>query len=233
MNWKLMLTLFIIVGITGLLLFSQKGRDFYDKYLGKYIKTLSGYFSKITGKITTPQKVNRTLPVNIKVSSSGLKGQEFDLVEDAFEVELKYDSVSVGSQNIILKDDDTIEFNTESMTGTVTFDQNNMMTVSGNAGSVELSGMLFLPPDSDTKVSFNLIGFPSSFSIDNFEHDRLILTDISGSLILNGWSPLALQNDKLDIFYLKGSIQQSGDSVNIIGNVERITLNGVDLSLKT
>ena len=222
MNWKLILALFIIIGITGLLLFSERGRDFKDKYLARYVGILGGYFTKITGKITASSKVNRTLPINIKVTYSGLKGQEFNLDEDSFKVELKYESIYIDDQIIRLKEDDTIEFNTESMTGTVTFDQNNMMTVSGNAGSVELSGMLFLPPDSDTKVSFNLIGFPSSFSIDNFEHDRLILTDISGSLILNGWSPLALQNDKLDIFYLKGSIQQSGDSVNIIGNVSTL-----------
>lgn len=232
MNWKLMLALIIIVGITGLLLFSSKGREFKDNYLGKYIKTISGYFSKITGKITTSSKINRTLPVNIKVTSSGLKGQEFNLAEGAFEAKLKYESVSVGGQNIRLKDKDVIEFNTESMTGTVIFDQNNIMTVSGEAGSVELSGMVFIPPEDDTKVSFNLVGSPSSFLIENLEHDKLVLSDVSGELILSDWFPLKLENDKLDIFYLKGSIQLSGDYINIIGNVERISLNGVDLSLK-
>jgi len=232
MNWKLVLALFIVIGITGLLLFTEKGRDFKDTYLGKFIKTLSGYFSKITGKITTSTKVNRTLPIDIKVSSSSLNGQKFNLDEDAFKTNLKYDSVYVGDQNIRLKDDDSIEFYTESMTGEVIIDQNNVMTVSGDAGSVELNGMIFFPPDNDKKINFNLIGSPSSFSIENFEHDKLILSDVSGSLILNDWSPLALKNDKLDIYYLKGSIQRSGDSISIIGNVERISLNGVDLSLK-
>ena len=234
MNWKIILALFIIVGITGLLLFSEKGRDFKDRYLGKYIQTLTGYFSRYTGKIITPPKVNRTLSVNIKVSSSGLKGQEFILSGNPFKIKLKYDSVSIGSQNIKLKDSDVIYFNTESMTGIVTFDQDSKMIVSGNAGLVELNGLIFSPPINDKTVNFNLVGFPSSFSIANFEVDKLVLSDISGLLILGDWSPLSLrQSDKLDIYNLKGSIQQDEDSIIIIGNVERISLNGVDLSLKT
>jgi len=233
MNWKLMLALFIIVGITGLLLFSEKGRDLKDRYLGKYIQTLTGFFSKYTGKIISPN-VNRTLSVNIKASSSGLKGQEFILSGNPFKVKLKYDSVSIGGQNIKLKDSDIIDFDTESMTGTVAFSQESKMIVSGNAGSVELNGLLFSPPIADKTVNFNLVGFPSSFSVENFEVDKLILSDVSGTFILSDWSPLSLkQNDKLDIYYLKGSIQQSEDSISIIGNVERISLNGVDLSLKT
>jgi len=232
MNWKLILALFIIVGITGLLLFSEKGRDFKDKYLGKYIQILTGFFSKYTGKIIS-SNVNRTLSVNIKVSSSGLKGQEFILSGNPFKVKLKYDSVSVAGQNIKLKDSDTIDFNTESMTGTVAFDQDSKMIVSGNAGLVELNGLLFSPPIADKTVNFNLVGFPSSFSIENFEVDKLVLSDVSGTLTLSDWSPLSLrQNDNLDIYYLKGSIQQSENSISIIGDVERISLNGVDLSLK-
>jgi len=232
MNWKLILALFIIIGITGLLLFSERGRDFKDNYLAKYVGVLSGYFSRITGKITAPTKVNRTLPINIEVTSSGLKGQEFNLDEDSFKVELKYESIHIGDQIIRLKEDDTIEFNTESMTGTVTFDQESKMTVSGKANSIELNGMFFSPPDSDSKLSFNLVGSSVSFTIENLEHNRLILTDVSGSLTLSDWSPLSLRNDNLDIQYMKGSIQQNGDSITIIANVESISLNGVDLTLK-
>jgi len=232
MNWKLMLALFIIVGITGLLLFSEKGRDLKDRYLGKYIQTLTGFFSKYTGKIISPN-VNRTLSVSIKVSSSGLKGQEFILSENSFKVKLKYDSVSVGGQNIKLKDSDVIDFTTESMNGIVTFDQESKMIVSGNAGLVELNGLLFYPPIADKTVNFNLVGFPSSFSIENFEVDKFVLSDVSGTLTLSDWSPLSLrQNDKLDIYYLKGSIHQSEDSISVIGDVERISLNGIDLTLK-
>jgi hypothetical protein len=233
MNWKLILALFIIVGITGLLLFSEKGRDLKDRYLGKYVDILTGYFSKYTGKIIPSPKVNRTLSIEIKISSSSLKKQEFDLVGSPLSVNLKYDSVSLGNQNIKLKNADVIDFNTESMTGTVIFDENNKMTISGSANSIELNGLLFFPPTTDTKLTFNLVGSPSSFSIENFEDDKFTLSDISGTLTLSDWSPLTLHNDNLDIYYIKGSIKQDGDSISIKGNVERISLNGIDLSLKS
>jgi hypothetical protein len=51
-------------------------------------------------------------------------------------------------------------------------------------------------------------------------------------LKLSNWSTLALHGDNLDISYFKGTIKQEGDSVNIAGTVEKISLNGVDLSLK-
>lgn len=228
MNWKLMLALFIIVGVTGLLLFSEKGSGLKNKY----IQTISGYFSKYTGKIIPKKDVNRTLPIEIKFSYSSLKGQEFALTGNKFSVNLKYDSASLGNQNIKLKNADTIDFNTENMAGKVTFDENNKMIVTGSADSVELNGLLFSPPAANTKLSFNLVGSPSSFSIENFENDNLLLSNISGTLTLSDWSPLALHNDNLNIHYIKGSIKQDGDSVSIVGTVESISLNGIDLSLK-
>jgi len=200
--------------------------------MDKYIKPISGYFSKYTGKIVHKTDVNRTLPIEIKVSYSGLKGQEFNLDGNKFSVNLKYDSVSLGDQNIKLKNNEFIDFNTENMVGKVTFDENSKMIVSGSADSAELNGLLFSPPTANTKLSFNLIGSPSSFSIENFENDNLILTGVSGTLTLSDWSPLALHNDNLSIHYIKGSIKQDGDSISITGTVESISLNGIDLSLK-
>lgn len=233
MKWKLMLTLFIIIGITGLLLFSDKARDFKEKYLGKYIKVIGSYLSELTGRLKTPQEINRTLAISLEISLSDLKGLEFNLAGNPLKVELKYDTVSVGGQNIKLKDEDVIDFETESMSGNVKFDQNGKMIISGNAGSIELDGMIFLPQSGQTTTEFNLVGVPSSFSLDDFEEDTITLTGISGLLTLSDWSPLALEDDTLEISYFRGSIQQDRDSVSINAIVEKVRLNGVDLSLKS
>jgi len=232
MNWKLLLTLFIIIGITGLLLFSEKGRDFKEKYLGKYTKIVGGYLTGLTGKFKATSSVNRTLPISIEASYSSLKGQEFSLSGDPLKVELKYDTVSIGGQNVKLKDKDTLGFETGSMIGTVVFDEEGKVTISGNADSVELNGMVFSPPTGGTKISFNLIGIPSNLILSNSEKDKMVLSGVTGLLKLSNWSPLALQGDNLDISYFKGTVKQEGDSVNIAGTVEKISLNGVDLSLK-
>ncbi len=232
MRWKLWLVLFIIVGITGLLLFSEKGREFNQKYLSKYTKVIGDYLRSITGRFKKPENLNRTLQITITTSPDVLRTIEFDLSEKAFAAEIVYETVYVGDQNIKVKGKDEIDFETESMTGTVSFDESGKISISGKASSVELNGMLFTPKTGEEKVEFILVGTPTSFSLNDVENDRMILSGASGLLRLSDWSPLSLENDELDISYFKGDIIREEDSLTISGNVEKISLNGVDLSLK-
>jgi hypothetical protein len=232
MRWKLWLVLFIVIGITGLLLFSEKGRELNKNYLARYTKAIGDFLRSITGRFKIPVDVNRTLQVTITTSPGNLKGIEFNLVENSLTCELVYETASVGDQNIGVKDKSEMDFETESMTGTVFFDETGNVRISGKSASVDLNGIFFTPKTGEDKIEFLLVGTPSSFSLSDVGNDRMTLSGISGLLRLSNWSPLALDNDNLDISYFKGNIEQNGDSVTISGNVEKISLNGVDLSLK-
>ncbi len=232
MRWKLWLVLFIIVGITGLLLFSEKGREFNQQYLSKYTKVIGDYLKEITGRFKRPENLNRTLQVTLTTSPDVFRMIEFDLSEKAFAAEIIYETVHVGDQNIRVKGKDEIDFQTEIMTGTVSFDDTGRMTISGKASSIELNGILFTPNTGEEKVEFILVGTPTSFSLNDVENDRMILSGASGLLKLSDWSPLSLDDDNLYISYFKGDITQEDDSLIISGKVEKISLNGVDLSLE-
>ncbi len=231
MQWKVLLALVIVVGITGFLLFSKKGVEFKEKYLGKYLTTIGSYLRGITGKFT-PTSVNRTLEFKITTSQESFKDVYFDFKEKPFEGTLKYDSVSIGGQSISIKDNDEIDFRVESMSGDVSINENGKMTVSGSSLSVELNDIIFVPRAGEEKVEFQLSGMPVSYSLSDVENYEMSFTGISGSLRLSDWSPLKLDEDDLNIVYFKGEISQEDDSVRISGMAEKVRLNGVDLSLK-
>ena len=233
MNWKILLSLFIVIAITGLLIFSDKGRSFREKYLDKYLKTVGSYFKGITDIFKKNQAVNRTLDVTITGSSNILHEKKFDLEGNSFDGELKYETVSVSGQNINVKGSDKIKFNVNAMTGSISIDTSGKMMISGQAKSVEFDSIVIASKTEKEMIDFSLIGTPTTFSLSNIEIDRLVFSGISGLLKLSDWSPLALENDNLDISYFKGYIEQVDGSITVSGRVGKISLNGVDLSLKT
>lgn len=232
MHWKVLLALVIVIGITGFLLFSERGVEFKEKYLGEHLKTIGSYLRRITGKFTPTASVNRTLEFKITTSQDNFKNVHFDLEEKPFEGILKYDSVSVGVQSINVKESDEVDFRVETMDGDISIDENGKMTVSGSSDSIELNEIIFSPGVGEEKVEFHLTGIPVSYVLSDVENYETIFTGISGSLRLANWQPLKLDNDDLNIAYFKGEISQEDDSVIIHGMAEKVRLNGVDLSLK-
>jgi len=233
MNWKILLTLFIIVAITGLLLFSDKGKDLKQKYLDKYITTVGNFFKGITSKLKGPKTYpNNTFEATITTTSDVFKGQKLDVENIGFTGKLEYDVVTVGGQNINVKDKKEIEFTTDSMTGTLMIDTDNVMRISGQSTSVELNGIVFSPKTGEKTIEFSLVGTPVEYTMTNFYKESMTLSGVSGLLKLKDWSPLSLKGDSLDIKNFLGTVEQSDDSLTITGKVEKVSLNGVDLTLK-
>jgi hypothetical protein len=232
MNWKILLTIFIVVAISSLLFFSDKGKDFKQKYLDKYITIAGNFLKGITGKLKGPTTYpNNTFEATITTTSDVLKGQQFDVESTGFTGKLEYNAITVGGQNINVKDNDKIEFKTDSMTGTIIIDANNVMSISGQSGSVELNGIVILPKTGQKTVEFSLVGTPVEYTMTNFYKDMMTISGVSGLLKLKDWSPLSLKGDTLVIKNFLGTVEQSDDSLTITGKVEKVSLNGVDLLL--
>jgi hypothetical protein len=232
MRFKLLLGLFIIIAIAGLLIFSQQGKSFREKYLDKYIGSATGLFKGITGKFIKQQPANRTLDITLETDLNSISGQNFDVQNLDLDATLLYDSVTIAGQTVNLKDDKTIEFKTSGMSGTIQALGDNKMKIIGESLSVEINGLVFSPQSTKDKIQFSLIGEPKSFSLNNVEKDTMTFSGISGTLKFKDWSPLALENDNFNVQKFMGTITLSGNKVIIMGKVEKASLNGVDLSLK-
>jgi len=239
MNWKILLSLFIIIAITGLLIFSEKGKSIRETYLDKYLKPISnpisGYFKGITGKFIKSKSVNRTLDMQITLDSVNLQGQEFTLNGNSFEGVLNLGSVSVSDQDINLKESPQANFVINGIQGTILFYPSGEVKISGTANSIELNGILFTSKIDNNKqkpAQFLISGIPMTFSIDGIDKDTMTLPEVKGTLRLADWSPLALNNDNLNIVNFLGSIQKDQESTVIVGKVGEVILNGVSLVLK-
>jgi len=232
MRFKLLLGVFIIIAIIGLLIFSQQGRSFREKYVDKYIGSVTGLFKGVTGRFIKQQPANRTLDIILETDLNGIAGQNFDVQNFDLDAELLYDSVVIAGQNINVKDSRTIDFKTISMSGTVQILGDNKMKIIGESLSVEANGIIFSPQSDKDKIDFSLTGTPTIFSLNNIEKDGITLSPISGTLKFKDWSPLALENDNLNIQKFKGTITLYEDTLTIMGKIEKASLNGVDLSLQ-
>lgn len=231
MRLKLLLGLFIIIAILGLLIFSPQGRSFRGKYLDPYLGPVTGFFKAITGRFVKQQPVNRTLDITLETDLNVLSGQNFDVQNLNLDMELLYDSVVIGDQNINVKDSKDIGFKTVGMTGTLQMLGGNKMKIIGESLSVEVNGIVFSSQSNKDKIDFSLSGTPTSFSLNNIEKSTMAFSSVSGTLKFKDWSPLALENDNLNVQKFKGTITLDGNTLTITGKIDKASLNGVDLSL--
>jgi len=232
MNWKIILALFIIIGITGLLIFSEKGSSFREKYLDKYIKTVGSFFSGITSKFKfTKPYPNNTFEFSLTANSDILKGQNFDLTSVNFDGTLEYNSIIINNQNINMKEEKNIDLKTNNMVGTVSIDSNNLITILGQSAYVELNGLIFSPKDGEKVIDFSVSGKPVKYVMSNVYKENIVFTGTSGLLKLKDLSPMALKNDNLILKNFLGEISQDKDSLTMIGKIEKARLNSIDLVL--
>jgi hypothetical protein len=65
----------------------------------------------------------------------------------------------------------------------------------------------------------------------DFTKDELTFSSITGTLKLEDWSPLALNQDKLTLKNLNGRIKISENMYELTGYASEISLNGVSLKI--
>jgi len=103
------------------------------------------------------------------------------------------------------------------------------MKIDGKTGFMKLNGMEINNPDIDVLI----VGDPIDYKIDVVEKDEVDLSSVSGSLRcsqLTGGN-LMLSNDQLELFNFEGEIKQVNYSLSITGQVDKMRLNGVDITI--
>lgn len=234
MRLKILLGLFVIIAIVGLLIFSDKGKSFRQRYLDRYLQPMygpiTGLFKGITGKFRKPKQVNRTLDIMITTDMIALQNQEFYLEGNFFDGILKPNEVSIGDQIINFRDDSEFAFKINGLNGIFLIDGNGDVQISGQADSIEINEMEFISKPEQKNIEFSIIGRPVTFSLEGIDKDKIILSGTTGALRLEDWSPLALNNDNLEITNFLGSINQEDEMIVLTGRVEEAILNGVSLA---
>jgi len=230
MNWKILLSLFIIFAIVGLLMFSPKAKDFKEKYLNDYISKTGDFIKNIPEKITFKKVAQEDkFDILITTEQSSIDGSFFNINEDNIEVEIIYESISLDDQQISTRNTDKVIFRADQMKGTVSFEQGKL-ELSGSSDLIEVNNIVL--SSDDGPIKFDVIGIPVSYNINGITKNSMKFSDIIGLIKIGTWKPLSLQEDKLEIEYFDGSLNLDEDVLSIDGRAYKAKLNNVDLSLE-
>jgi len=230
MNWKILLSLFIIFTIAGLLMFSPRGKQFKEKYLTDYISKTADLVKNVPEEITF-KKVDPEDKFNILITTeqSTIDGYSFNINENNVEAEMIYESILLDGQQITTKNTDKVIFKADNMKGTVSF-ENGKIRISGASDSIEVNNIAFVSDNGP--INFDVVGTPVSYNINGITKNSMKFSNIVGLITLGTWSPLSLQNDELEIQYFDGSLSLNEDVLSINGRAYKAKLNNVDLSLE-
>ena len=226
MGWKVLIALIIFLTVTGALLFSEKGREFKEKYLDKHLSNLGSYLRTLRSKVEQ-RVVNRTLQISVSTNLPSLTNQEFFIDDKDLKTKLKFESAMIAGYPLTVENKE-IEFEIYGMSGSILFDDGRFKAY-GSAKSVKINDMKLSPKSGEERIEFFVSGKPITFSLQDVEKDELKLSRASGILKVNGLSPLALEEDDLSIKNFKGSVELEKDEIIIKGSAESVTLNGVKL----
>ena len=226
-NWKAILSLFIIFAIVGLLIFSPKGKKIVGNStvpIGSYLKVISGKVAKNGGGTIESRRLDIVL---VDVKPYSLDDVEISIQGDEFQGKLNYELVSLLDSSIKFEDRE-VDVRIESLIGDISFFRNGNMRITGKTNSLKLNSMEITKPDID----FLIVGEPISYDIKSIKKDKFIFSSISGSLKCSQLTGgrLMLSNDHLELINFDGKIKQEDGSVIISGQVDKMRLNGVDIS---
>ena len=175
-NWKAILSLFIIFAIIGLLIFTPKGQ----KIVGNRTAPVGSFIKSITGKITKPSSrtvESKELDIFItQVSPSSLGEIEIPVNGRDFEGRLNYDVVSVLGSSFDF-DYKELDVKAGNLIGNINFLRNGNMKISGNTNSLKLNDMSIKNQDIDVLI----VGEPIYYDIENIEKNELTFSYLSGS----------------------------------------------------
>jgi len=225
-NWKAILSLFIIFAIVGLLIFSPKGQ----KIMGNSTAPVGSFLKSITGRVSQPRGEANSRKLDIIITGvdvPSLGDIEISLNGDEFEGQINYDVISVLGSNFNF-DYNQVDVKTGSVIGDISFFRNGKMRITGKTSSLRLGSMEVTNPNMD----FLIAGEPIRYELKNIKKNKMIFPYLSGSLRcsqLTGGN-LMLSNDQLELVNFEGMMMQESGSVTISGQVDKMVLNGVDIS---
>ncbi|MEM5793274.1 MAG: hypothetical protein QXY45_02855 [Candidatus Aenigmatarchaeota archaeon] len=224
-KWKVVISLFLIFAIIGLLLFSPKGQ----KITGNKTAPVGSFLKGLTGKVAkSGQSEEKQLDISITgINPQSLGDVQIPINNENFEFKMEYEVISVMDSDISFEER-VVEVKMKGVIGSVTFFRNGNMKVEGKCGSIKINGVSISKPS----INFLIVGTPIDFEIRDINKDKLIFPSISGSFRsyqLTGGS-LMLNNDHLELFGFKGDIIENNGEASISGRVDKIRLNGLDIS---
>lgn len=214
MKWKLLLAVLLIVGITALLVIGGTGIGVLDSLrnsVGNFVSTAFRWNSgaKQFYIILTTEK-NMFYGSSYKVSNSTFQG-----VGTVKELKINKAPSPVNQ----------IDVSVEGMKGSLELTNENIIKVSADASKVVLNDL----PILNLNIYFEMT--PSTFSLNQFNTDKLAFPSISGEMKAEGGWIRYLSSSNIEIDGFKGSLSFEGSQATLEGLANKIIIDGKEVSI--
>ena len=229
MNQKVIAVLVILLMFAAFLFVTPKGRVFREKYIDGHIGVVGNFFKGITSRVVkggSATKEGEKLAITIaSIPILDLNGLAFPIKDSGFVGDLHYDYASFAGGTVSLPSN-ILSVNIPVMTGNVAFSSDRLQ-VAGKTSQLTLNGLNF----NTTSTDFAIVGVPISFQLNDIQQDKIVFSDISGSLSWTGLKgiPPLLADDNLELYDFQGFITMQNGKIMISGFVSKMRLNGVNI----
>lgn len=214
MRWKLLLVALVILGIAGLLLVGETGIGFLD-----FLKKKVGEFTAIVFKwIPGGKQFSITLTADKEI----FYGQSYKVSNSTFEGSGTAKEVKINNAIISII---PISIKIEGMKGSFEITRQNTVKISASAASVVLNNL----PILNLNIYVEMI--PSSFSLSQFNQDKLIFSSINGQIKTEeGWVK-DLSNSDVEIYGFKGGLKLEGNQTVLEGLTSKLVVDGKEVTI--
>jgi len=169
-KFKLVLGVIITLAIVGLIFFTDIGQP-----VGDFI---TGQLGSVTSLITGGNK-GPAFGVNMKVNRDALYGQTFKISNSTISLTGVPSYVNLNLQTVSLKEYQVVNMVIGNFKGNVVLNKDGSLSIVGETNYVEIDNFQFTS-DKPKKIDMNIGS--NSFSIDNFNSDKIVLSSASGSV---------------------------------------------------
>jgi hypothetical protein len=224
MHWKVLLSLMLIILISGVFLITPIGQ--------KYSESIRGFFTKNVGSVisTFSTAVLKTKPsgyftVYLSASKESFYGQSFKVSNSTLSITGTYQNIRIGDQTLNSKSNKEANININNLNGVVEMMGNGNLRVSASSGYFEVGDYIF---SSARPVKIEAEFTPSTFSLTPLVADKIVFSSVTGEIKRLGelTNTASLSNSKLEIrsfngyikLELEGSMSLHGLSNNVKGD---------------
>lgn len=182
MNWKAMLTAFVIVAIGAMLLITEDGRKFagqaFELVSSGVGESVSGFFSHAFTASPEAMPDGEQFIISTEIDKSSFYGQEYRVSNSSFEADGLCDFGITISGLSVRTDSRECEIEMDDMIGDFKYTEAGTVRFDGTAGAMSINGNIYTA--NSMQISMEML--PSSFMMDSLVQSKMEIESATGSI---------------------------------------------------
>jgi len=215
MRWKLVLVALIIVGILGVMFFSDTGITYFDVLKGSV-----GNFFAVVFKWGPPSRFYVTLTADKEI----FYGQVYKISNASFSGFGTAKQITINKASSPVNQ---IDVDVQGIKGSFEMTRQRSVKISGDANNIVLNTF----PFSSVNIFIDMV--PTDFSLSQFSQDKFVFPSVTGQIKTEeGWSK-DLNDAYVEIYGFVGTLRLAGDNMVLEGLTTKFVVDGKEVVISS